>query len=307
MTTTIKQPKDLLELIGHDLGTSNWLAIPQSDIDLFADADLEALTVRTYDGLGLDVRPALSRSDLYARDAKSQHAFCIDIDREGDVRVLCNVEPSERWMDTMLHEFGHGAYNQGVAPELPWLLRDAAHALTTEGVAMFMGRLVRSPEWLARVAGVPAPDLERLGPSLAEARRAALLVFARWVLVVTHFERQLYGDPDADLNAAWWDLVERYQLVRRPPGRDEPDWAAKIHLAVVPVYYQNYLYGELFASQLEATLVARAGGVVDRPEAGRFLAEQVFAPGASRRWDRLVEDATGEPRRAAHLAAQLTA
>jgi acyl dehydratase len=38
MTTTIKQPKDLLELIGHDLGTSNWLAIPQSDIDLFADA-----------------------------------------------------------------------------------------------------------------------------------------------------------------------------------------------------------------------------------------------------------------------------
>ena len=105
----------------------------------------------------------------------------------------------------------------------------------------------------------------------------------------------------------WWDLVERYQLVRRPPGRDEPDWAAKIHLAVVPVYYQNYLYGELFASQLEATLVARAGGVVDRPAAGRFLAEAVFAPGASRRWDRLVEDATGEPLRAAHLAAQLAA
>lgn len=273
--------------------------------DLFRGADLEALTVRTYDGLGLDVRPVLARSDLYARDAKSQHAFCIDIDREGDVRVLCNVEPSERWMDTMLHEFGHGAYNQGVAPELPWLLRDAAHPLTTEGVAMFMGRLVRSPEWLARVAGVPASDLERLGPRLAEARRAALLVFARWVLVVTHFERQLYGDPDADLNRVWWDLVERYQLVRRPPGRDEPDWAAKIHLAVVPVYYQNYLYGELFASQLEATLVARAGGVVDRPEAGRFLAQQVFAPGASRRWDHLVEDATGEPLRAAYLAAQL--
>jgi len=28
MSTTIKQPRDLLELIGHDLGTSNWLAIP---------------------------------------------------------------------------------------------------------------------------------------------------------------------------------------------------------------------------------------------------------------------------------------
>ena len=80
--------------------------------DLFADADLEALTVRTYDGLGLDVRPVLEHSDLYARDGKSQHAFCIDIDREGDVRVLCNVEPSERWMDTMLHEFGHAIYDR---------------------------------------------------------------------------------------------------------------------------------------------------------------------------------------------------
>jgi hypothetical protein len=27
MSTTIKQPKDLLELIGYDLGASDWLAI----------------------------------------------------------------------------------------------------------------------------------------------------------------------------------------------------------------------------------------------------------------------------------------
>jgi hypothetical protein len=27
-STIIKQPKDLLELIGSNLGTSNWLAIP---------------------------------------------------------------------------------------------------------------------------------------------------------------------------------------------------------------------------------------------------------------------------------------
>jgi hypothetical protein len=28
MSTTIEQPKDLLELIEYDLGTSDWLAIP---------------------------------------------------------------------------------------------------------------------------------------------------------------------------------------------------------------------------------------------------------------------------------------
>jgi peptidyl-dipeptidase A len=277
------------------------------DLDpLFADADVEALTVRTYDGLGLDMRPVLSRSDLYSRDGKSQHAFCIHIDREGDVRVLCNVEPNERWTETMLHEFGHAAYDRELDPSLPWLLRAPAHALTTEGVAMLCGRLAREPRWLTDVAGVAADDVDGLAERLAEARRAALLVFARWVLVMTHFERGLYADPEADHDTRWWDLVERFQRVRRPAGRHAPDWAAKIHLTVAPVYYQNYLYGELVASQLHATLEARAGGVVSRHEAGRLLVDELFRPGASLRWDHLIERATGEPLTAAHLARQLT-
>ena len=80
---------------------------------------------------------------------------------------------------------------------------------------------------------------------------------------------------------------------------------SKIHLAAAPVYYQNYLYGELFASQLDATLRDRAGGIVDRAAAGALLRDDVFAPGASLRWDALVERATGEPLTADHLARQL--
>jgi peptidyl-dipeptidase A len=159
----------------------------------------------------------------------------------------------------------------------------------------------------AAAAGFPPPALDELRAGLAAARRASLLVFARWVLVVTHFERRLYADPDGDLDTVWWDLVERFQGVRRPTDRHEPDWAAKIHLAVVPVYYQNYLYGELFASQLETALADRAGGLVGRRDAGRFLVDEVFAPGASQRWDHLVEAATGEPLTAAHLARHLAA
>jgi peptidyl-dipeptidase A len=275
------------------------------DLDpVFADRDLVGLTLRTYEDLGLDVRPILDRSDLYARDGKSQHAFCIDIDREGDVRVLCNLESNERWMDTMLHEFGHGIYDCRVRDDVPWLLRGASHALTTEGVAMLFGRLAHDPDWLARIAELPAPEIDVLGERLARARRASLLTFARWVLVVTSFERSLYADPDQDLDTLWWDLVERFQQVRRPDGRHEPDWASKIHLAVVPVYYQNYLYGELVASQLDATLARTTGGLAGE-SAGRLLADRVFAPGASLRWDQLVVEATGEPLTPKHLAAQL--
>jgi peptidyl-dipeptidase A len=275
------------------------------DLDhLFAAADLEALTLASYDRLGLELRSVMERSDLYAREGKSQHAFCIDIDREGDVRTLCNVVANSRWASTMLHEFGHAIYDVEVDRGLPWLLRTAAHSLTTEGVAMFFERQLADPAWLAEVAGVDGEELERLAPQLAGALRARLLVFSRWVLVMCHFERGLYADPDADHDNRWWDLVERFQLVRRPDGRAAPDWAAKIHLAVAPVYYQNYLYGELVASQLMAAVRREAGGLAG-PQAGRFLVDSFFRPGSRLRWDHLMKSATGAPLTPSSLVADL--
>jgi acyl dehydratase len=38
MTTTIGKPADLLGMAGTNVGTSDWLEIPQSDIDMFAKA-----------------------------------------------------------------------------------------------------------------------------------------------------------------------------------------------------------------------------------------------------------------------------
>jgi peptidyl-dipeptidase A len=273
-------------------------AAPRADdLDLdpwFADGDLVDLTRTTYAGIGIDIDPVVSRSDLLPRPGKSQHAFCIDVNRGEDVRVLCNNVPGEHWTETMLHEFGHAVYDLHVDDDLPWLVR-TMHPLTTEGVAMLFGRLTLDPEWLTHIAGVRTDDVTAAAPALAGRRYTTMLVFARWVLVMTNFERGLYADPDADHDTRWWDLVERYQLLTRPEGRHAPDWAAKIHVALAPVYYQNYLLGELVASQLQATLFERFGGIVGRPDAGTFLRREFFAPGWSCRWDELVDRATGAP------------
>ena len=273
---------------------------------VFSDADVVALARATFDGIGLETAAILERSDLYPRDGKCQHAFCIDVDREGDVRVLANVAPDRYWADTMLHELGHGVFDLGIDRSLPWLLRDC-HLTLTEGVAILMGRLAQDAAWLQSVAGVGADEAGRLRRSLEAARAAEVLVFTRWVLVMTNFERAFYADPEADLTALWWGLVSRYQLLTPPPGRTEPDWAAKIHVACAPVYYHTYLYGNLVASQLHATLEREAGGLVGRREAGRLLAEQIFHPGESVRWDRLLARATGEPLSALHLARDIAA
>ena len=268
---------------------------------VFAGKDVVALARATYDGIGVDTGPILDRSDLFPREGKCQHAFCIDVDREGDVRVLANVEHDRYWADTMLHELGHGAYDIGFDPTLPWLLRDT-HLTMTEGIAILMGRLAQEADWLEGVAGLGATEAADLDGRLRAAQAAELLVFARWVLVMTNFERAFYADPEADLASTWWSLVSRYQLLTPPEGRDAPDWAAKIHVACAPVYYHTYLYGNLVASQVRDTIDRVAGGLVGRREAGALLSERIFRRGQSLRWDRLLEESTGEPLTAAHAA-----
>jgi peptidyl-dipeptidase A len=144
-----------------------------------------------------------------------------------------------------------------------------------------------------------------LWSGLAPAAVAERIMFARWCLVMTYFERDLYSDPEADLDARWWELVERFQLVQPPPNRRAPDWAAKVHVAVAPVYYHNYLLGELLASQLEALCERDAGGVPGSALAGELLRNQIFEHGASLSWDKLILQATGRPLAADDFAASL--
>ncbi len=279
---------------------------PAAEIDLdpwFADKDPVELTRRYFEAVGFEIDDLLARSDLYEREGKSQHAFCIHMDRGPDIRVLANLKPTEYWMNTMLHEFGHAVYDQHLDPSLPYFLRTVAHTLTTEASAMLLGRLSRNAEWLIAYAGVPEGEAREAAAALDRARAAGLLVSTRWQLVMCHFERALYRDPEQDLDSLWWRLVERFQFVRAPEGRSAPDWAAKLHLAVAPVYYQNYLLGEMMASQLQAHILGEVVGGGDEawsryvasPEVGRYLRERLYRDGARRDWRGAITEATGRP------------
>jgi peptidyl-dipeptidase A len=60
------------------------------DLDLdayYEEKDVRELAARFYDSIGLPVESVLDRSDLYEREGKNPHAFCMDIDRRGDVRI----------------------------------------------------------------------------------------------------------------------------------------------------------------------------------------------------------------------------
>ncbi len=85
-------------------------------------------------------------------------------------------------------------------------------------------------------------------------------------------------------------------MVKRPPGRSAPDYASKIHIVTAPVYYHNYMMGELFASQLHHALAREVFKGADPQRAwpatpgekcgGRLqLKKKVFEPGRTLSWN----------------------
>lgn len=281
------------------------------DLDqIYADRDLQALAKDYYASLGMPVDDILARSDLYEKPGKSPHAFCEDMDRKGDVRVLCNLKPNAYWADTIFHELGHGVYDKYLDEQLPYLLRVAAHPMSTEGVAIMFGAMVKNEDFFVRVLGIPQDEAAQMGQAVRNALRAEKLIFSRWAQVMLRFEQAMYADPDQDLRQLWWDLKAEYQLQRPPDGPLGPDYGAKMHVVIEPAYYHNYLLGDLVGAQIHHAVVAqvlkqsdpRKACLVQSPEAGSFLIDKVFSPGKRMRWDKHLEMATEEPLSAAYYA-----
>ena len=275
-----------------------------------------------YTGIGLPTERIVKHSDLYEREGKDQHAFCTDIDRHGDVRILTNIKPTAESMETALHELGHAIYSNGLDFNLPFNLRAAAHIFTTEAVAMLFGAMAKNPVWIVANTGADPGYVKEVETMILEQRRREQLMFARWTLVMFHFEKALYekraNDKQGlnDLNELWWNMTARFQLLKSPLDRDvrlHADWAAKPHFTTAPVYYHNYMLGELFAAQLRATLVQLAhhnnnASTLDynkHKEFGLFFKEKIFEPGMKNPWPEFVKNATGEPLSARHFAEEL--
>jgi peptidyl-dipeptidase A len=273
----------------------------------YKNQDPVKLASTYYDGLGLNVEAIIAKSDLYEKPGKNQHAFSTDIDREGDVRTLDNVTPSTQWTGTMLHELGHGIYSYYNDRSLPFTLRTEAHAFTTEAIAEMFEHFATNPAWMQSMGIIDSKEAGKISENAHKALCLQMLVFSRWAQVMYRFEKSMYENPDQDLNQLWWTLVEKYQMLVKPEGRNMPDWATKIHVALYPCYYHNYLLGEVLASQLYnylETNVTKNPSFTGDKAVGTWLREKVFMPGSRYYWNEMIEKATGEKLTAKYYAKQ---
>ncbi len=269
------------------------------NLDKFYNKDVLKIAEKFYNNLGFDIKDIVERSDWYEKPGKYQHAYCINADRKGDIRVIENIKNNEKWMDTTLHELGHAIYEKHCDESLPFLLRENVHTFVTEAIALLFGRNSKNILFIRGYCDIKDEETERIKEKIKKQLRLDELVFLKWSQVMFYFERELYKNPEQDLNKLWWDLVKKYQMINFQ--RDSSDWASKIHFVSAPVYYHNYLLGKILASQLNHKIVKEIVKGKDflNPnhsisEMGDFLKKELFFHGKKWRWDKLIKKALKE-------------
>ncbi|MBN2724325.1 MAG: M2 family metallopeptidase [Deltaproteobacteria bacterium] len=251
--------------------------------------------------IGLDISDVIEKSDFGKRKNKIAHAYCLDMDRQGDIRIIATETNDQAFVSTLLHECGHAAYFRNIDKKLNYIFRSPAHLFLSEGIAMFMQSLQYEEGFLKKLYNKSPGYWRKYSRVKNHKRKIDNLVFIRWSLVMYFFERELYRNPEQDLQKLWWFLVNKYQKLNIPTDRNNRfDWLSKIHIVTNPVYYHNYLLGAVFSDTLRCSLGGDSTGgdfieTLKEKKFGDMITENLFSFGKSKTWNSAVLDLFGKP------------
>jgi peptidyl-dipeptidase A len=250
------------------------------------------------------------KSDLYALPSdtarkKNSHASAWDLNLEGDVRSLENVEPNFDWFGTAHHEMGHVFYFLSYdRPGVPTVLRDGASPAFHEAMAETLATPTIQLPYLRQVGVVPADRKFDETQWLLNSALDQVVFMSFSAGVMASWERDFYESnlSTNELNRRWWQYAEQFQGIAPPEARGEQycDAATKTHINDNPALY--YQYAIAFATKYQLHMYIARNLLHQDPrncnfygnkEVGAFLSK-LMRPGATRDWRQLIKEATGE-------------
>jgi carboxypeptidase Taq len=269
--------------------------------------------------LGVELAKVMGFDFDAGRLDQAAHPFCTTIDRR-DVRLTWRYEEDDfrPALFGILHEAGHGLYEQGLPLELAGTpIGEAASMGVHESQSRLWENIVGRSRAFWRFALPVAretlglangPELDALWPALNTCRPSLIRVEADeatynlHVIVRFDLERRLFGGEleVADLPAAWDDAYEECLGVRAPDV--STGVLQDIHWSMGAFgYFPTYALGNLMAAQLYASAERELGPQEEAFATGEvgpllgWLRENVHRHGTRYPAAELIERATGAP------------
>jgi carboxypeptidase Taq len=251
---------------------------------------------------------------------QTEHPFCTTLGPH-DHRILTRFSEDSfsSGLYGVLHEAGHGMYEQGLDPQ--WYgtpLGSAASLGVHESQSRLWENLVGLAEPFWRWAHghllehFPSEfrdvsierlvqDLNRVQPSLIRIE-ADEVTYNMHILIRFELEKQLMSEQlrVEDLPEAWREQYRDYLGIS--PTEDRTGVLQDVHWSAGLIgYFPTYTLGNIYAAQLYAVADRQLGGLASQIERGEFkplldwLVERVHRHGQTYLPMELIERATGEP------------
>lgn len=258
---------------------------------------------RFFGGIGLDVKDIISRSDL-SGSKKYPASVCVNIDRAGDVRLMCDISGTENDLRNLMSQTGMAVYMKNIPNTLPYVLKIPSSEILCKGVSAFLSRMTGYSNWVLSMGILSVSQAGDLRGTYLEQLKKEQIFWLRWGIMVYEFEKEMYSNPEQDLSALWIRLVNEYLSVELGDERlGKADWAAETYFVLAPCSFHNLILGEIWASQMIHYFCCSdpRNGLESNPNfvgnerIGQHLKKYVFEQGASKTWEEVTIDATGKP------------
>lgn len=230
---------DLFAPIGNSKQTFTWSQARAFIIEHFSSfsEDLGQMATAAFDRNWIDAGP---------RDGKRGGAFCMEVSKVEESRILANFDGQFDGVSTLAHELGH-AYHNHCQAGLPQLLRGSPMALA-ETASIFCETLIT--EASLKNAG-PDQSLAILESQLTSATQVCVDISSRFIFETNVFERRAESELSPD------ELCELMVAAQRDTYGEAIDeatyypymWLWKPHYYSYGANFYNfpYAFGQLFA------------------------------------------------------------
>jgi peptidyl-dipeptidase A len=258
-----------------------------------------------FDGIGLNIQPVIDKSELGNGTVTS----LVNIDFRNDLRLIGRITDTFGGLTEIMHLGGHAAHYTHIDEEIPYLLQ-SPNLIVAEGVARYFENLAYERKWLGEVVAFDEKTGKEVGLIMQHFWEVDRLFRIRMQMVKADFEREIYSNPDQDLDHLWSELNIKYLGIRYPDEKGACFWAADKYFTSLPCYIQNYILADIVAAQLKHAIDVKVldGGTSEmchNKKVGEYLINNLFRYGDMYPWEKLIEKSTGESLRSQYYVSGL--
>lgn len=276
---------------------------------LFLDIDPVQKTAEFFEGIGLPIQDVIDNSNLEPCPSKSKVTAMINVDFKNDIRLISSINSSYDGMYRMMHLGGHASHYKSISDTVPYLIK-APPAVIYEGISRCFENLASNYEWLKEEISIDDKNQKQIVLFCQHLHHVDHLFRCRIQLLMSEFEREIYSDPDQDLDALWYDLNLKYLGVKYPKEKESCFWAANKFSSHLACNVHNFVLADVFAAQLQHTIETKVlketdGVYKDNKAIGKYLVDNLYRYGNLLPWEQLIIAATGEPLNSSYFVNQI--